>query len=515
MANGERQKQIPALLAALMFGASILVPSSLWAGPDPALVKLDQQLTQLSDTLTQDSAALRLPLGQLMQRTGLTGLTPDLPYPGQGPVIAKQATDIPIQMAPATVEDFRAALALLTQVHGGHDNLDILNAHPGGRTKALTFRAGLVTLDHIRASLARVVPHAQMQPWDNSLRVPIILGDDTLLQLGPEDHLQLSRRDGAFIISLGRVEITGSRVTVVGEASPTSKDFVPFVTIAGSGALQANGAVFEGLGFGKSPKFSGLSVVAHPLMPSVGETRITDTYFDDVHTVSLTGLSGASVTGSQFFNMRNNALLLSTSERTKVHGNLFFGAGPTNAIRVLRGSDHSTLQGNVLLQGDRSGILVQGQSNHVVVSGNVIWRRGGGAIKISKSNCVVVRHNVILNSRQKGVDIRASNQITVQANTISGSRSAGIWVSDQAKGAVTFMSDNILRQNKSGLSTATGGQLMLVGNDLSDQFPRLIEGDISPQNQAIVTNLRGDVPMLLSAADTQYPVQASLADCEQ
>jgi len=514
MADGQVQKQIRALLAALMICASFLVPSSLWAGPDPALVKLDQQLTELSDFLTQDSAALRLPLGQLMQRTGLTGLTPDLPSPDRGPLTALKATDGPTHMASATVGGFRTALALLTQVHGGQDNLDILNAHPGERPEALTFRSGLVTLDHIRASLAQVFPQAQMQPWDNILRIPIILWDDTVLQLGPEDHLQLSRRDGAFIISFGRVEITGSRVSVVGDASPNSKDFVPFVTIGGGGALQIDRALFRGLGFGKSPKFSGLSVVAHPLLPSLGDTRIKDTHFDDVHTVSLTGIFGAKVTGSQFYNMRNNALLLLTSKRTKVHGNLFFGAGPTNAIRVLRGSDHSTLQGNVLLQGDRSGILVQGQSNYVEVSGNVIWRRGGGAIKISRSNCVVVRHNVILNSRQKGVDIRASNKITVQANTISGSRSAGIWVSDQSRSAVTYVADNTLRQNKAGLSTATGGQLMLVGNDLSDQFPHLIEGDIALQNRAIVTNLRGDVPMLMSAGDTQYPAQAGLADCE-
>ncbi|MVO16611.1 right-handed parallel beta-helix repeat-containing protein [Parasedimentitalea huanghaiensis] len=514
MADRQVQIQIRALWVALMFCVSFLVPSPSWAGPNSDLTKLDQQLTELSDFLVQDRATLRLPLGQLMHRTGLSGLTPDLPSSYQIPVTGVKTTDSPTQLANTSVEDFRTALALLTQVHGGQDNLDVLNAHPGERTQALTFRSGLVTLDHIRASQAQTFPQAQMQPRNNTLRVPVILWDDTVLQLGPEDHLQLSRGDGAFIISFGRVEITGSRVSVVGEASPSSGDFVPFFTIGGGGALQVDKAVFQGLGFGKSPKFSGLSVVAHPLLPTVGETWITDTYFDDVQTVSLTGISGGEVSGSQFYNMRNNALLLSTSLGTNVQGNLFFGSGPTNAIRVLRGSDHSTLQGNVLLQGDRSGILVQGQSNHVLVSGNVIWRRSGGAIKISSSNCAVVRDNVILNSRQKGVDIRSSSQTTVQANKISGSRSAGIWVSDQPRDAVTYVSDNTLRQNKAGLSTATGGQLMLVGNDLSDQLPRLIDGDIALQNRAVATNLSGETPMLMSAGGTQYPVQVGLAECE-
>jgi poly(beta-D-mannuronate) C5 epimerase len=514
MANGQGQKQIPAFLAVLMLCASLVVPGPSWAGPDSALVKLDKQLADFSDFLTQDSAAGRFSLGELMQRSGLTGLTPDLPYPGQNTGAPQQPTDTPTQMATASAEGFRTALALLTQVHGGEDNIDILNAHPNGRTEALTFRSGLVTMDHIRASLAQIIPRAQMQQWDNTLRVPIILWDDTVLQLGPEDHIQLSRSDGAFIISLGRVDINGSRVGVVGDAPPASKDFVPFFTIGGGGALQMDRAVFQGLGFGNTPKFSGLSVVDHPLLPSLGETRIADSYFDTVLTLSLSGISRAEISGNQFFNMRNNALLLSTSPRTRVQGNLFFGESPTNAIRVLRGSNHSRLTGNVLLQGDRSGILVQGQSNHVEVSGNVIWRRGGGAIKISKSHCSVVRQNVILNSRQKGVDIRASNQITVQANTISGSRSAGIWVSNQSRHAVTYVSDNILSQNKSGLSTATGAQVMLVGNDLSDQLPRLIEGDIVLHNRAVATNLRGAVPMMISASATQYPPQASLADCE-
>ncbi len=463
--------------------------------------------------LTTDRAALRLSLQDLLQRNGLTGLTPDLPHPGQGPAVVRKAPPRPEQMATATLESFRTALALLSQIHGGQDNIDILNAHPDGQTDALTFRSGLVTLEHIRASLRQVAPQMHMQPGQDILRIPVILWEDTVLQLGPQEHVQLSRPDGAFIISLGRVDMMGSRISTIGDVNPGSKDFIPFVTITGGGTLQADRAAFHGLGFGNTPKFSGLSVIAHPLLRPLGETRILDSYFDEVQTLSLAGIARSSVSGSQFYNMRNNALLLSTATQTKVLGNLFFGTGPTNAVRVLRGSDHSVLKGNVLLQGDRSGIVVQGQSNHVTVAGNVIWQRGGGAIKILKSQCGVVRHNMILNSRQKGVDIRASDKISVQSNTISGSRSAGIWISDQDTSAITYVTGNILRQNKSGLATATAAQIMLDGNNLSEQFPRLIEGDITLQNRAFATNLRGTVPMLLSAADTLYPEQMGAAAC--
>lgn len=519
MADTVAQKRIPACFAALTFCATVMMftlvgPRPVDAAPDPALIKLDQQLAELSDMLTSDPAALDLSLQQLLKRTGLTGLSTGLLLPDQTPETVQPPHSAPTHMAAATVESFRTALAVLSQTHGSQDNLDVLNAQSGGQTDALSFRSGLVTLDHIRASLAQLRPDAQMPQGQDVLRMPIILWDDTLLQLGPNDDLQLSRNEGAFIISLGRVALTGSRISAVGEENPTSKDFHPFVTIAGGGVLQAHEASFAGLGFGNTPKFSGLSVMDHPLFSPLGNTQIADSRFEDLQTVSLTGISKAEVFGSQFYNMRNNALLLSSATKTKVHGNLFFGAGPTNAVRVLRGSDHSTINGNVLLKGERSGIVVQGQSNHVVVSGNVIWRRGGGAIKITKSHCGVLRHNMILNSRQKGVDIRASSQTSVQANMISGSRSTGIWISEQSRGAVTYLSDNILRQNKSGLSTATAAQIMLARNDLSDQLPRLIEGDIVLQNRAIATNLRGTVPMLITASDTLYPETAGTADCE-
>ncbi|WGW04288.1 NosD domain-containing protein [Tropicibacter oceani] len=505
---------IPALAAAMMLCASLLVSGPARAAPDPALVRLTTQLDQLSDLLKSDAAARSLPLELLLLRTGLTGLTDALPRAGRdaaGTVDAPPPPQGP--PAQASVETFRTALAVLSQVHGGQDNLDVLLAHPGDRTDALTFRSGVVTLDHIRQSLRDTGLQADMAPGHDTLRVPVILWEDTLLQLGPHDRLGLSRADGVFVISFGRVELDGARVFSVGGESPTSKDFVPFVTIAGGGSLNARGASFDGLGFGNTPKFSGVSIVSHPLMPSTGNTRIADSHFENLVTVAMTGGEAAVITGNRFYNMRNNALMLANAVGAQVHGNLFFGDGPTNAVRVLAGSDDAVVRGNVLLEGDRSGILVQGQSTRVEVSGNVIWRRSGGAIKLSGTRCGVVRGNVILNSRQKGIDIRSSDATQVHANTISGSGSAGIWVSAQPRQAVTYLSQNTLRGNGAGLSTATGARLFLAGNDFSNQFPRLIDGDLTLQNHAIVRDLHGKTPMLMSASETVVPSSLAAPDC--
>lgn len=515
MLRGLTQKLIRASCgAAMMICASLLASGPLRAAPDTALLQLDAQLSDLSAMLKADPLARGMPLAQLLLRTGLSGLTDELPRPERAAPLSGSQTQSDAPLANATVENLRTALAVLTQTQGGQDNLDVLLAQPQGSTDALTFRGGRVTLEHIRHSLRALNLQTDMRPGQDTLRVPVILWQDTVLQLGPQDHLALSRPDGAFLISFGRAEIDRSRIFVAGGDNFASKDFVPFVTIAGGGSLKMTGAALEGLGFGNSPKFSGLSVVAHSLLGSTGESEITGSHFENLVTVSISGTQGTSLSGNRFYNMRNNALLLETATAALVQGNLFFGDGPTNSVRVLKGADDTVVRGNVLLEGARSGILVQGQSNRVEVSGNVIWRRSGGAIKLSRTECGLVRHNVILNSQQKGVDIRSSDKTTVQGNTISGSRSSGIWVSSQRAGAQTFVSENILKGNKAGLATATGAELVLVGNDFSNQFPRLIDGDLTLQNRAIAMDLRGDTPIVLTAFEALYPRAAPTRECQ-
>ncbi|WP_168797967.1 NosD domain-containing protein [Pacificoceanicola onchidii] len=495
--------------------AVIAVAAPARAAPDFELLALNQKLKNLSDLLENDPTARRLSLSQLLLRSQLNGLTPELPGPGSQHAIEAPFQPAAGELARASVATFRTALALLAQVYSGKDNLDVVLAHPEGKADALSFRGGVVTLDHIRQMLRATGLQSTMREGQDILRVPIVLWEDTVLKLGPHDRLRLSRFDGAFIISFGRVEIDRARISSHGEANPTSKDFFPFLTVGGGGSLHATGASFEGLGFGGTPKFSGVSVVAHALMPSTGQTVITDSHFEAVHTLSVAGVSDAVVRANRFYNMRHNALMLSSAVNAQLSGNLFFGDGPTNAVRILAGSDKVALHGNVLLQGDRAGIVVQGSSDQVEVAGNVIWRRSGGAIKYVRTRCGVIRDNVILYSRQKGVDVRTSDGVLIQANTISDSGSAGIWISAQPKGAQTLVSGNKLQGNQAGLATATGGEILLSGNDFSNQLPRLVDGDITPRNQVFARDLRGRTPMVVTAAEAIPSEDLAMPTCAE
>jgi hypothetical protein len=72
-------------------------------------------------------------------------------------------------------------------------------------------------------------------------------------------------------------------------------------------------------------------------------------------------------------------------------------------------------------------------------------------------------------------------------------------VSDQDKGVATRLSGNDVVGNGSGVATASGEIIVLEGNDLTNQFPRFFDGDLSLQGRLINSNLDGAVPVVLTA----------------
>ena len=322
-----------------------------------------------------------------------------------------------------------------------------------------------------------------------------------------------SRRDGAFIANFGRLEIFGAEISAIREADDSIGDFIPFIVSVGSGSAHLSGATLKGLGFGNTAKFAGFSVVAYPTMRPAQRTVIENTRFDDLVTVAMVGVVNAELRDNRFFDMRRNPLLLSRSQNALVSGNLFSGTSPTNAVRVWNGSDGAKLVGNIVLEGTQAGLVVGSGSDHVAVSGNLIWRRNGGGVKLHNVSCGSVQNNIILDDKQKGVEVRSSTNALVNGNTIVGNRNAGVWISGQTKASVTYVTDNLLRENGSGLASANGAGIALRGNDFSNQFPRLLDGDITQQFRVIVADLRGRAPVLLGSSGAQPTDDLMPRDC--
>lgn len=405
----------------------------------------------------------------------------------------------PSGMIDAKANDMRFALGLIAQIYGAKDNQDVIEAQGAPDAQALVVYSGTVTLTEIFKQLDRLGLQSADKSQDGILRRPVIIWSDAALVLGPEDKVILSRTDGAFLANFGRLEVDGTEFTVDGPPSPTNTDFIPFVVNAGGASIKVRNASFVGLGFGSEAKFGGLSLVRNPLLVQRDQNVIENNSFTNVVSVSSTMTDGMVIRNNRFHDTRGPSLVVTHSVDTRIVGNLFSGDAPTNAIRLLQGSSRGVIAGNVVLDGDRSGIVVRNDSDNVIVRNNLVWHRGGGGISISKSQCAEVTHNLVMDNRQKGIEVRTAYGVVVTDNRIFGNRSSALWISDQKSGVATVLQDNVLLGNGAGLATADGEILVLERNDFTNQFPRFVDGDLSTQGRVIAANLDGSSPMVLTA----------------
>ncbi len=487
------------------FGLGVLAGASN-AAPDWSIMAMRTDLSALSATLNENGEERDI---------SMRALTNGLDWPGpRKPTRALAAFLEPDTPADTGWTDIRYALAALNQAYGAKDSFDILRANRRGENLAISIESGVASLAQLRDRLTHRQLSLDFATQSAVLRTPVIIRAGATLRLGPEDVLQLSRRDGAFILNFGRLEVFGSKIATTKTESPHNEEFVPFIASVGTGSVHVSGALIQGLGFGKTAKFSGFSMISHPTMRATERSVIENSRFDDLVTVAVVGQMHAELRGNRLFDMRRNPLLISRSPFAIVAGNLFSGPSPTNAIRVSNGSDGARIQDNIILEGSRAGMLISSGSDNVSVAGNLIWKRDGGGIKLQDVSCGFVAENVILDDRQKGVEVRNSAHAVVKNNRIIGNKGVGVMVVAQAPSNVTYVVGNLLRENGAGVSTATGAKLALGGNDMSNQLPRLLDGDITQQFRAIVQDLHGETPILLDGGGVRPTEELAPLMCD-
>ncbi|MEM8654417.1 MAG: right-handed parallel beta-helix repeat-containing protein [Pseudomonadota bacterium] len=388
--------------------------------------------------------------------------------------------------------DFRIMLAALAQAYTGKNNQAVINAQGPRGAVAISVRSGTVGLTDLQAYSASL---GHPPRPDGTLTAPVVIWPEATLRLTPGDRLGLARDTGAFLMSMGMLDVDGATIEGAGPENPHTPSFTPFVTVMQGGSLDMHGATLRDLGFGQTPKFSGLSVAGSLMSRDRGSVRIEDSLFERLKVVSLVSTQAPRIIGATFRDARDAALHLMDTPGAEVRRTLFVGQSPTNAIRVDQGSAHTVIERNMFLAGERVAVLVDAGSDHVQVRGNLIWQRAGAGIKFLRTRCGLIEDNLILDNRQKGVEVRRSTGTVVRDNLIAGNRSAGIWVSAQAAAAQTALNDNILHGNGAGVSAATGAEILMQGNDFAKQFPRLLDGDIAPLTRHVAMDLQGDVAL--------------------
>ncbi|MEM9778586.1 MAG: right-handed parallel beta-helix repeat-containing protein [Pseudomonadota bacterium] len=465
-----------------------LIATGAFAMPERDVAEVEEGVEALKLALETPGAANTSTL-ELFFHSGLSDWV-------AGPVPAAPVPEADLRAAPKGAPqieemDLRLPLARISQSFGGKELGAVRGAQRPGPMTSLVVRRGVARLADIRA-------HIDLSE-DQALRRPLVIWPGAALHLEMGEVLTLSRPDGAFLLNFGHLRIDGATVRSAGAENARIPRFRPFVTTSAEGVLEVTGGRFEGLGFGQTHKFGGLVLLKNALMPSRLPSFVRESAFHDTGSVFVHGVAGVEVSGNRFHAARDVPVIVDAADHARVLGNLFDSDAPGNAIRVLNGAKAAVVSGNVVLGGEKTGIMVRGARESVQVSHNLVWGRRGGGVTVVGSDCAAVQSNLILGNRQKGIEVRSSAETRVRGNLISGNRSAGIWVSGQEDQALTRLEHNVLHRNGAGISTATGAHLMLVGNDISQQMPRLLGGDLSRQAMLLARDLSGAVPISLSA----------------
>lgn len=460
--------------------------------PDQVALDLIAQLEQLKALLTNPDMDWQ-PNAALIDAAVLSSIVRSTDF-GTAVGAAPPVTARPVEL---TRFNMRLALTPLSQAFGADDNANVIAAQTTADGTALVIQAGDAGFADLLAATGATAPGPL------TLTQPLIIMAGASLTLNANEVLNLSRPDGAFVMNFGHLDMRGGTIATLGDANPLSRTFTPFVTTAGSGTVNIQSGQFIGLGFGDTLKFSGFSVMRSVLQVPGRASRIENAEFDGLVSVSVSGDTDLLLRGNRFLDMRGPALTLSRTNAVRVLSNLFYGAMPTNAIRLESGSTDGLVAGNIVLGGDRAGIVVRFDSPDATVSHNIVWDRDGGGIVLVTADCARVYENLIIGNAQKGIEVRDSLNTTLRQNTIFSNESAGIWVSDQPDGAKTRLTENTVSFNGAGLAGANTALLLMDGNDFSDQYQQFLSGDLALATPQVARDMRGLAPFVL-ASGLQY-----------
>lgn len=506
----DRHRHIRRLTGALGQGrwlataVALLLSGALMAEGIPNQDSLDLQ-ARLS-TLEQfaaDPARDRVSVPALIDAAGL------------GPHVRAVATgaasfsDRPPSADPVGIGQMQMRLALtpLVQAYGADGNSAVLVAQTDPDMLATVIDTGDVTLAILR-------DHLGAGPGPLQLTRPLVIMPGAALLLGEGETLDLSRPDGAFLINFGHLRMHGATIAATGDENPSARSFRPFVATVNTGTVDLRGATLRDLGFGSSPKFAGFSILRSILQGPDRPSRIEGSRFERTGSLAVNGEADILIRANRFVDMQGAALMLQRTTRAQVLYNLFWGDMRTNAIRLEAGSEDGLLAGNIILGGDRAGIILRGDTRAAILAANIVWDRDGGGIALTDAHCSLVQDNLVIANDQKGIEVRSSEAVRLHRNIVLSNHSAGLWVSAQDAGSRVLLSENRVAYNGAGLAGANTADILMLGNDFSRQYQQFLAGDLALLTPVVARDMHGDAPFILGTGATFDPAQA-LPPCEE
>lgn len=480
------RKGLPILLALLMASTTVGARAERIGHPDMAQLtrtvgEIGRRLAA-SDARKADAASL------------LTGRLADIGVKGawQAPTLDAITGKPSLHTIP--VDFMLAQLRLQT---GGKFAPDTQKAISDGAAPALFIRGGAMSLDELATLAAEQHPGAIERRGDTYIaHWPIVIWSDAGLVLSEGQHLELSTREGAFVLNSGLITVDRASLGSTSDTNVGMPAFRPFLATAMTGAVQAREAQFANLGYGETGVTSGLSIIGAALYPAKMRSSFTDSSFVGLNAVSLENARDIVIVGNRFQDMAGPAIALSGVMHSRILDNVVTGTKTAQAIDVQNRTSGVEIAGNVILNNRGSGIFVANDTRDVTIVSNLLSANGRGGVSVLRSACIDISDNVIVSNAQVGIKIRASDAITLSGNDLIANAGAGIAVLDQQKDTLISVADNAFSANKSGLYGGSASEVAMKANDFAGQSPILLDGEFSSY-----------VPQLLRASSTTEDAQ--------
>ena len=404
--------------------------------------------------------------------------------------------------------DFRIVLAQLAQKVGANGQIAILQAQGSDPAPAIVIQGGPIALDDIAAKAGGAIEQSGQGRY--RLTRPLLVWNDSRLDITGGAELEIDAESGAFLAVFGALKIAGGAIRAHGERPDSADRFHPFVLIAGQGYLEAEQARFEQLGFGTIPAFSGVALINRGIFPPLADSKVIDSTFIGNGTLSLLSVEDAQIDGNRFEDHRGNGITIRASKTIRLRGNRIARV-QGHGLRISEGSESILVEDNDILDAARTGVLVDRRSVGVALLANTVRRAGSSGLQIDEAFCVQFARNDVSDGLGAGITIRRSAFWALIENSVARHRGAGIAVSAQPKSHPSQVYRNRLAHNRVGLRGTTTGEMELLGNDFTEQFPRFLDGDLARNTLRLVRNLKGEDPMTIDGAhDTRAVI---LPDC--
>lgn len=459
----------------LMLWAPLFLPAEAWAEETgyQARMRIESAVARLSDP--KATAALADIAVDVMAEIDMNWHAPTKPENAP-------RTFVPTSGAVIEMVDIRLILAQISIQVGARGHVVLSRAQGERDRNVILLRGGFVTLMDLfvlsRGTAAE--PFVIKTPEGVILTRPLAVWPDAGLSLGTSDQLKLDRPHGSFVVNLGWLDVAGGHIGGTGRINQSEPAFRPFVLTAGQGSFTAHAATFQALGFGDTPPYGGIAIVNSGLMAHHFTSALTQSTVTDVSTLALIGTTGAALSDNRITGSNGVAIVVAQAQHSVVARNTLSMLQGPQAIRVTSKATNVLISGNLMNGAARMGMLIDGDSNIVRIEKNLIAGNLMTAIGVDGATCITIVDNLVVANGGTGISLTDTDGARAVNNAILFNEGSGVLLRNQASTATVRVAGNVLIGNRDGLRGATPGHVILEGNNLDGQLPRVFAGDLAP-----------------------------------